>query len=98
MISMRYGTIPIVTGVGGLRDTVTALGEGVKPNGLRVANPSTSALFDTVSQACRILAEDTGLLHAMIRNAMEKDVSWANPASQYSLIYHNLKHFKERSR
>ncbi|MGD0821323.1 MAG: glycogen synthase GlgA [Desulfomonilia bacterium] len=98
MISMRYGTIPIVTGVGGLRDTVTALGEGVKPNGLRVANPSTSALFDTVSQACRIFAEDTGLLNAMIRNAMEKDVGWANPAQQYSLIYHNLKNFKERSR
>ncbi|HVN70839.1 MAG TPA: glycogen synthase GlgA, partial [Desulfomonilia bacterium] len=98
MISMRYGTIPIVTGVGGLRDTVMAIGEGDKPNGLRVARPSAEALLDTVYQACRIFREDPPLLNAMISNAMEQDVSWTKPAKQYSLIYHNLKNFKERSR
>lgn len=98
LISMRYGTIPIVTGVGGLRDTVTALGEGDKPNGLRVTYPSTEALLVAVSQACRIFKDERDLLNAMISNAMEQDVSWAIPARQYSLIYRNLNIFKERSR
>jgi starch synthase len=98
LISMRYGTIPIVTGVGGLRDTVTALGEGDKPNGLRVTCPSTEAVLDAVSQACRIFKDERDLLNTMISNAMEQDVSWAIPARQYSLIYRNLNIFKERSR
>ncbi len=98
MISMRYGTIPIVTGVGGLRDTVTALGEGERPNGLRVAYPSTGALIDAASQACSLFSAGNGTLNAMISNAMEQDVSWAKPAQEYSIIYRNLKDFKERSR
>jgi starch synthase len=96
LISMRYGTIPIVTGVGGLRDTVTALGEGDKPNGLRMACPSTEALLHAISQACKIFSDEQGLMNAMISNAMEQDVSWAKPAGQYSRIYRNLKIFKER--
>lgn len=98
LISMRYGTIPIVTGVGGLRDTVTAAGEVGKPTGLRVAYPSTPALMDAVSHACHLFSSDKDSLNAMISNAMEQDVSWAKPARTYSLIYRNLKDFKERSR
>jgi len=98
LISMRYGTIPIVTGVGGLKDTVTAMGEGDKPTGLRVHYPSTQAVIDAISQACRLYASEKGTLNAVISNAMEQDVSWVKPAREYSLIYRNLKDFKERSR
>ena len=98
MISMRYGTIPIVSGVGGLKDTVLALGESDKPFGLRVAFPGAQALLETVSQACRIYREDPGLLNAMISNALEQDVSWTRPARQYASIYSNLINLKERTR
>jgi starch synthase len=98
MISMRYGTIPIVTGVGGLRDTVTALGEGETPTGLRVRQPSAEGLLEAVTRACTLFEKDRALFNAMIRNAMGQDVSWTNPARQYSRIYRNLKNFKERSR
>jgi starch synthase len=98
MISMRYGTIPIVTGVGGLRDTVVALGESGVPFGLRVASPESQAVVETISEACRIYREEPGLLNAMISTGMEQDVSWTKPAQQYSLIYRNLKNLKERSR
>ncbi|HOS97196.1 MAG TPA: glycogen synthase GlgA [Deltaproteobacteria bacterium] len=98
MISMRYGTIPIVTGVGGLRDTVRALGEGERPYGLRVASPNTPCLLDTVTQACRLSHDDPGLLLAMRLTAMEQDVSWDTPARQYAHIYRNCKILKERTR
>jgi starch synthase len=98
MISMRYGTIPIVTGVGGLRDTVRALGEGERPYGLRVASPSSASLLETVTHACRLTHDDPGLLRAMRLNAMEQDVSWDTPARQYTLIYRNCKNLRERTR
>lgn len=98
MISMRYGTIPIVTGVGGLRDTVAALGESDRPFGFRVARPTTEDLVKAVSLSCRIYREDPGLMNAMICTAMEQDVSWTTPAREYSRIYSNLINLKERSR
>jgi starch synthase len=98
MISMRYGTIPIVTGVGGLKDTVTALGEGDKPYGLRVTSPGREALLDIISKACMIYSQDKVLLNTLRKNAMDKDVSWTGPAKEYSRIYCKLKDFKERSR
>ncbi|HPS93178.1 MAG TPA: glycogen synthase GlgA [Deltaproteobacteria bacterium] len=98
MISMRYGTIPIVTGVGGLKDTVTAYGEGDRPFGLRVSSPAVEALLDAVRFACRIYGQDKDLLDAMKKNAMARDVSWAVPAGEYSRLYCNLKDFEERSR
>lgn len=98
LISMRYGTLPIVTGVGGLKDTVRALGESDAPYGLRVSSPSTQALMETISQACRIYHEDPALFNAMICTAMAQDVSWAVPARRYSDIYRNLKNLRERER
>lgn len=98
MISMRYGTIPIVTGVGGLKDTVLALGESDRPFGLRVGFPDTQSLVQTISLACSIYREDPGLLNAMISTAMEQDVGWTKPARQYACIYSNLINLKERTR
>ena len=98
MISMRYGTIPIVTGVGGLRDTVVALGEADRPFGIRVAFPGPQDLVEAIAQACTIFRHDPGLLNTMICTAMDQDVGWTNPAREYSLIYSNLKNLKERTR
>jgi starch synthase len=98
MISMRYGTIPIVTGVGGLKDTVIGLGEGDKPSSLRVQSPGSEPLLDIISRACMIFSQDKRLFQAMRKNAMAKDVSWNGPAEEYSRIYCNLKDFKERTR
>ncbi len=98
MISMRYGTLPVVTGVGGLKDTVLALNESDRPFGLRVAVPDAQTLLETMSQACRIHRDDPGLFNAMISNAMDQDVSWTNPAREYSSIYSNLINLKGRTR
>ena len=98
MISMRYGTLPIVTCVGGLKDTVTALGEGNKPSGLRVKKPTIPDLFEALSLACTLYCEQEGLFSTIRRNAMQKDVSWERSAIQYYSLYAKTINFRERRR
>ena len=98
MISMRYGTIPIVTCVGGLRDTVTALGEGDSPAGIRVKSPTPADLLAAVRQACDLYRDPKGLLCTTRENAMRKDVSWRHSAIQYYKLYTKMINFRERWR
>ncbi len=98
MISMRYGTIPIVTPVGGLKDTVVALGEGDDPCGLRVNAPSRDALLAAIRRACAIFTREKELFETLQRNAMEKNVDWKISAQEYARLYTKIKHFKERRR
>lgn len=98
MISMRYGTIPIVTPVGGLVDTVTAVGEGEQPCGIRVQGVDSYALSAAVRESMRIFKHDQDLLRALRKNAMARDVSWTAPARQYLELYRKPKDFKESTR
>lgn len=98
MISMRYGTIPIVTGVGGLKDTVKAIDETDEPYGIRVASPCANDLLHAIMTARRIYTDERPLLNAMISRAMEQDVSWTTPAKEYAVLYAKLKESKESSR
>ncbi len=98
MISMRYGTIPIVTCVGGLKDTVTALGEGDNPTGVRVKRPTVADLLAAVRRACDLYQDPKGSLSATRGNAMRKDVSWRHSAIQYYNLYAKMINFRERRR
>jgi starch synthase len=98
LISMRYGTIPVVTGVGGLRDTVTCLGEGDAPEGIRVMWPSAGKLLHAMEEACAIYGQDPGLFAALRKNAMARDVGWAQSALQYYGMYNKLINFRESAR
>ncbi|HON39171.1 MAG: glycogen synthase GlgA [Pseudomonadota bacterium] len=98
MISMRYGTIPIVTCVGGLKDTVTALGEGDNPTGIRVKSPTATDLLAAVRRACDLYQDPKGLFFAIRENAMQKDVSWRHSAIQYYKLYTKMINFRERRR
>ncbi|MBN2297562.1 MAG: glycogen synthase GlgA [Deltaproteobacteria bacterium] len=93
MISMRYGTIPIVTSVGGLKDTVEALGEGDNPCGLRVSSPNKDAMLSSVLQAHRIFTQEKQLVISMRNNAMKKNVGWEISAQEYMHLYQKIKRF-----
>jgi starch synthase len=95
LISMRYGTIPIVTPVGGLADTVRVLGEDEKPTGLRVYGIDSYALSETIRESIRIFRDDQALFLTLRKNGMEQDVSWSIPARRYLEMYHKQKDFKE---
>ncbi len=90
MISMQYATIPIVTGVGGLKDTVEALGEGKNPCGLRVGSSDEKALLSCVLQAFQLYTEEKQLVISLRKNAMKKNVGWEISASQYMHLYQKI--------
>jgi starch synthase len=81
MYSMRYGTVPIVTGVGGLADTVT---DGVSGFVLRAYTPA--ALVEALNRAIAAFA-DPGTWRALQLAGMRQDFSWDRSAREYVKIY-----------
>jgi len=94
LYSMRYGTIPIVRGVGGLADTVVGadvatLAEGTA-TGVCFAESNASALLDAVDQALELFAQPRRwqiLQHA----GMRQDFSWRHRAEEYLALYKEMR-------
>jgi starch synthase len=84
MIAMRYGSIPIVRGTGGLKDTVLH-GE----TGFIFEEESVKALLKTMRHALQVFS-DHDSWQKMQENAMRQDFSWKNSAKQYAALYRTL--------
>ncbi len=87
MMSMRYGTVPVVRATGGLDDTVsdynekTGRGTGVKFEG-----------YDAVSLAAAVkravsLFRKKKQWQIMMKNGMAIDFSWRASARKYERLY-----------
>jgi len=84
LCALRYGTVPVVSRVGGLADTVEDGITGVvfdtlTADGLRGALRRTADLFATPRRFA-----------ALGRAGMGRDVSWHGPARQYADLYRAL--------
>ncbi len=91
MISMRYGTVPIVRETGGLKDTVHAYqawnGEG---NGFSFANYNAGDMCYVVCEAIDLYHNDPAAFRTMRRRGMEEDFSWKRSAKEYRDIYRSI--------
>lgn len=87
MIAMRYGTLPVVRQVGGLKDTVIPYnqytGEG---NGFGFMNYNAHELLFTLKDALT-LYEDTDVWRSLIKQAMRADNSWSRSSKRYLSLY-----------
>ncbi len=87
MISLRYGTIPIVRETGGLADTVTDFnpqtGEG---NGFSFQDYSPVALFGAMCRAL-LTMKTPPAWSRLVQNAMACDFSWDRSARAYADLY-----------
>jgi starch synthase len=94
LYAMRYGSIPIVHAVGGLRDTVIDPGdiELARGNGtgIRFDVPTSYALLAAIERAT-FLFRDRDAFTRLRRAAMAYDSSWAASAEQYIRIYRALR-------
>jgi len=87
MYSLRYGTVPIVTAVGGLHDTIQPYTARARhANGFKFADQRPDALARVVQRAVR-LYDDTPAWRTLMRNGMTADHSWRASAMEYGKVY-----------
>jgi len=88
MYSQIYGTVPLVTRVGGLADTVTDIDQAPEA-GSGIMFPATAAgVAAGLSRALTLFAKKP-LYEATQARAMRKDFSWDKTARAYEGIYAN---------
>lgn len=82
LIAMRYGSVPIVRGTGGLMDTVQDSETGFIFDGY-----STDAFWQAVQRATYIYNLDPDRWRGIQLKGMTQNFSWENSAVQYELLY-----------
>ena len=89
MQAMRYGSIPVVTPVGGLLDTVVDADASPAGNGFMAASVDTRSLADTLSRAIHSL-KDHRRRADIQRRGMQHDWSWTRPAQTHLDLYRDI--------
>lgn len=91
LMSLRYGTLPIVRETGGLKDTVEAYNEYEKTGtGFSFTNYNAHEMLNTIRYAEQIFYDKKRDWNKMIERAMEQDFSWNNSTRQYEALYKDL--------
>jgi len=81
MLALRYGSIPIVHKIGGLKDTVTDVSEP-GGNGFTFESPDAKAMKSAIKRALDAMG-DKKSWRRLVNRAMECDNSWNNSADKY---------------
>jgi starch synthase len=84
MIAMRYGCIPIVSAVGGLKDTVLD-----NETGFIIPKPTAARLATGIRKALAVFP-DRSQWEQMQQTAMTQDFSWALSARHYFKLYQRM--------
>ena len=90
MISLRYGTVPIVRATGGLADTISDLTDKSRTgNGFTFVEYTPSALLDATRRAIEYHRRSRGW-KALQERAMAADLSWGASAKAYGTLYEKV--------
>lgn len=96
LISLRYGTVPIVHTVGGLADTVFDYQHSDKPlnkrNGFIFNQPHYTNMEDAMYRAIHLWFDQASEFRKLIENGMRYDYSWNHSGQQYIDIYERIRH------
>jgi starch synthase len=84
MIAMRYGSVPVVSAVGGLNDTVSHA-----DTGFVFQEPNARALAACLRAALQVYP-DRANWQKLQRNGMAQDFSWSKSAQKYLELYQSL--------
>lgn len=87
LISLKYGTVPVVHETGGLADTIEEYNPGTgEGNGFSFKEYRTESLSETVERALN-LYRDKKNWKKLITNSMKCDFSWDKVTPQYVELY-----------
>lgn len=90
LISLKYGSVPIVRKTGGLADTIEEFNpKKLSGNGFLFEEYSSHALVDAVSRAHSIYC-DRDIFKILSEQCMEYDFSWEQSAKKYKKLYASL--------
>ncbi|MGM0414305.1 MAG: glycogen synthase GlgA [Bacillota bacterium] len=88
LFAMRYGTIPVVRGTGGLKDTVEPYSDG-KGTGFIFKEYNAHKMLEAIENAADLTSKPEELKNLQKR-VMEKDFSWDKSAEEYLSLYDDL--------
>lgn len=91
LISLRYGTVPIVRETGGLKDTVEPYNEyESKGTGFSFANYNAHEMLNTIRYAEHVYYNKKREWNKIIDRGMASDFSWNSSARKYEELYTRL--------
>lgn len=96
LISLRYGTIPIVRSTGGLADTIIDYsGDKENGNGFAFKPYRPADLIDAVRRAVTVYRDAPEEWRQLVVRAMGSNFSWEQSAREYVQLYENACHKRQ---
>lgn len=90
MISLRYGTIPIVRETGGLKDSITPYNpETGTGNGITFLSVNAQDMIGAIKRALK-LYWDKEQWATLVANGMKSDLSWKTSSKEYMKLYKDM--------
>lgn len=91
LMSLRYGTVPIVRETGGLKDTVEPYNEYEKTGtGFSFSNYNAHEMLGIIRYAESTYYDKKRDWNKIVERGMQKDFSWKNSAKQYEALYDEM--------
>lgn len=90
MISMRYGTVPVVREVGGLRDTVFDVDSPNGGNGFTFKTCDTEGMLWALRRAVERYRTNPTQWHELMVEGMSEDFTWDKSAILYKDMYEEM--------
>lgn len=94
LISLRYGTVPVVRDTGGLSDTIQGISSqqdiAAGGTGFKFSPYSTSHMLEALKSAISFYQDPAQWKRIMV-NGMSKDFSWKSSAASYQQLYLSAK-------
>lgn len=88
LISLRYGTIPIVRATGGLADTIVDYDEATGyGNGFSFEPYNARVMLHTIRRALKVYNEQPQKWRKLVITALEQDFSWNRSGAEYLELF-----------
>lgn len=89
LYALRYGTMPIVRNVGGLKDTVIDFGDK-NGFGITMEQSSVEDMVYAISRALELYTDNRAAFEGMQKYMMQIDHSWDASAAEYIALYQGI--------
>ena len=87
LYSLKYGTVPIVRGVGGLEDTIIDFSRSPETGtGFKFHDHTEEAMLDAIERALSVY-KDKEKWAGLVTRSMKEDFSWEKSAQEYVELY-----------